>query len=261
MFVSWPCEKPLEQEPMLAARVTIEDGICLHLDIDDIDSFLQFNHLPDGVAQLKQRKQIFLEELASSFHLIDPLGNNGNAVNLSSKDDLTISSCIHRMELKALAACLASVVCSAEHPPLRPVDPPSAGDGASVVVKSVLATEHLTDPHAADSCSISNRPLLMQAFLTQMTSKENCCWNYAWEGLYLVYSPMLSELALLVLVEYEHAKAAASACGLDGGMVLVVVVPCRISHWWRRITYAGGGGYEVGGAGYAAVECQFMLSK
>ncbi|MCE3051458.1 hypothetical protein HAX54_049890 [Datura stramonium] len=29
-------EKPLEQEPMLAARVTIEDGLCLLLDVDDI---------------------------------------------------------------------------------------------------------------------------------------------------------------------------------------------------------------------------------
>ncbi|XP_057811295.1 protein PAT1 homolog, partial [Salvia miltiorrhiza] len=219
-------EKPLEQEPMLAARVTIEDGICLLLDIDDIDRFLQFNQLPDGGVQLKQRKQMLLEEIASSFHLVDPLGNNGDAVDLSSKDDLvflrlvslpkgrklllkylqllfpgelarvvcmaifrnlrfffgnlspdhstsmttanlakTISSCIHGMELKALAACLASVVCSAEHPPLRPVGSP-AGDGASVVLKSVLerATVLLTDPHAADSCSISNRAFWQASF-------------------------------------------------------------------------------------------------
>lgn len=232
-------EKPLEQEPLLAARVTIEDGICLLLDIDDIDRFLQFNQLPDGGAQLKQRKQILLEELASSFHLVDPLGNNGNAVDLSSKDDLvflrlvslakgrklllrylqllfpgelarvvcmaifrnlrfffgnlspdpgasmttanlakTISSCIRGMELKALAACLASVVCSAEHPPLRPVGSP-AGDGASIALKSVLerATELLTDPHAADSCSISNRAFWQASFDAFFNLLTKYCFN------------------------------------------------------------------------------------
>ncbi|KAL1556074.1 protein PAT1 [Salvia divinorum] len=234
-----PGAKPLEQEPMLAARVTIEDGICLLLDIDDIDRFMQFNQLPDGGAQLKQRKQILLEEIASSFHLIDPLGNNGNAVNLSSKDDLvflrlvslpkgrklllrylqllfpgelaravcmaifrnlrfffgnlspdpgasmttanlvkTISSCVHGMELKALAACLASVVCSAEHPPLRPVGSP-AGDGASVVLKSVLerATELMTNPHAADSCSISNRAFWQASFDAFFSLLTKYCFN------------------------------------------------------------------------------------
>lgn len=232
-------QKPLEQEPMLAARVTIEDGICLLLDIDDIDRFLQFNQLPDRGAQLKQRRQVLLEELASSFHLVDPLGNNGHAVDLSSKDDLvflrlvslpkgrklllrylqllfpgelarvvcmaifrnlrfffgnpspdpgvamtvanlakTISSCVHGMELKALASCLASVVCSAEHPPLRPVGS-AAGDGASVVLKSVLdrATELLTDPHAADNCSISNRAFWQASFDAFFSLLTKYCFN------------------------------------------------------------------------------------
>ncbi|KAH6787893.1 topoisomerase II-associated protein [Perilla frutescens var. hirtella] len=232
-------QKPLEQEPMLAARVTIEDGICLLLDIDDIDRFLQFNQLADRGAQLKQRRQVLLEELASSFHLVDPLGNNGHAVDLSSKDDLvflrlvslpkgrklllrylqllfpgelarvvcmaifrnlrfffgnpspdpgvsmtaanlakTISSCVYGMELKALASCLASVVCSAEHPPLRPVGS-AAGDGASVVLKSVLerATELLTDPHAADNCSISNRAFWQASFDAFFSLLTKYCFN------------------------------------------------------------------------------------
>ncbi|XP_054815307.1 protein PAT1 homolog [Prosopis cineraria] len=80
-------EKPLEQEPMLAARVTIEDGVCLLLDVDDIDRFLQFNQLQDGGIQLKQRRQALLEGLAASLQLVDPLGKNGNAVGLAAKDD------------------------------------------------------------------------------------------------------------------------------------------------------------------------------
>lgn len=219
-------EKPLEQEPMLAARVAIEDGISLMLDVDDIDRFLQFNQLQDGGAQLRQRRQVLLEGLASSLQLADPLGKNGHTVDLSPKDDLVflrlvslpkgrklllrflelllpgeltrvvcmaifrnlrflfgnlpadsgasattrnlaknITFSISSMDLKALAACLASVVCSAEHPPLRPIGSP-AGDGASIVLKSVLekATELLTDPHAASNCTPSNRVFWQASF-------------------------------------------------------------------------------------------------
>ncbi|KAI7757294.1 hypothetical protein M8C21_022848 [Ambrosia artemisiifolia] len=190
-------DKPLEQEPMLAARVTIEDGICLLLDVDDIDRFLQFNQLQDGGAQLRQRRQVLLEGLAASLQLVDPLGKNGQTAESASKDDLiflrlvslrkgrkllasylkhldpgseltrvvcmaifrnlrflfgvhavdpqaaetintlitTVSSSVRGMELRSLGTCLASVVCSPEHPPLRPVGSP-AGDGASVSLLS-----------------------------------------------------------------------------------------------------------------------------
>ncbi|THU65303.1 hypothetical protein C4D60_Mb05t02210 [Musa balbisiana] len=69
------------------------------------------------------------------------------------------------MELNALGACLAAIVCSPEQPPLRPVGS-SAGDGATVVVKSILdrATDLLSDPQAANSCSISNRTLWQASF-------------------------------------------------------------------------------------------------
>ncbi|KAJ0508682.1 hypothetical protein HanIR_Chr11g0520021 [Helianthus annuus] len=69
------------------------------------------------------------------------------------------------MELRSLGTCLASVVCSPEQPPLRPLGSP-AGDGASVVLKSVLerATELLTDPNAATSCSPTNRAFWQASF-------------------------------------------------------------------------------------------------
>ncbi|KAG8365223.1 hypothetical protein BUALT_Bualt18G0082000 [Buddleja alternifolia] len=230
-------EKPLEQEPMLAARVTIEDGICLLLDVDDIDRFLQFNQLQDGGAQLRQRRQVLLEGLASSLHLVDPLGKNGHGVNLAPEDDFVfltllslpkgrklllryiqrllpgeltrvvcmaifrnlrflfgnnpqypeattanlakaVSSCVHGMELKALAACLASVVCSTEHPPLRPIGSP-AGDGASVILKSLLerSTEILTDPQAGGNCSPSNRAFWQASFDAFFGLLTKYCFN------------------------------------------------------------------------------------
>ncbi|PIA37789.1 hypothetical protein AQUCO_03000370v1 [Aquilegia coerulea] len=220
-------EKPLEQEPMLAARITIEDGLCLLLDVDDIDRFLQFSQPQEGGTQLKRRRQVLLEGLAASLQLVDPLGKGGHTVGLAPKDDLVflrlvslpkgrkllsrylqllfpsaeltrivcmaifrhlrflfgglpsdlgaaetttnlakiVSSCVSGMDLSALSACLAAVVCSSEQPPLRPLGS-SAGDGASVILKSVLerATELLTDPHAARSFSMPNRTLWQASF-------------------------------------------------------------------------------------------------
>ncbi|KAK3152790.1 hypothetical protein QOZ80_2BG0163650 [Eleusine coracana subsp. coracana] len=79
--------KPLDQEPMLAARITIEDGLCLLLDVDDIDRLLQFSQQQDGGLQLRNRRQALLEKLAESLQLVDPLAPNKNAP-LSSNDDL-----------------------------------------------------------------------------------------------------------------------------------------------------------------------------
>lgn len=70
-------EKPLEQEPLLAARVAVEDGLCLLLDVDDIIRFLRFNKLQDDGAHLRNRRQALLDELASSLQMNDPLGKNG----------------------------------------------------------------------------------------------------------------------------------------------------------------------------------------
>ncbi|KAG5000467.1 hypothetical protein AAZX31_08G169700 [Glycine max] len=220
-------EKPLEQEPRFAARVTIEDGLCLLLDVDDIDRYLQFNQPQDGGTHLRRRRQVLLEGLATSLQLVDPLGKNGHKVGLAAKDDLVfirlvslpkgrkllakylqllppgselmrivcmtvfrhlrflfgglpsdpaalettnnlakvVCQCVRGMDLGALSACLAAVVCSAEQPPLRPIGSTS-GDGASLVLISVLerATEVLTDPHAACNFNMGNRSFWQASF-------------------------------------------------------------------------------------------------
>ncbi|PNT65031.1 hypothetical protein BRADI_4g36450v3 [Brachypodium distachyon] len=218
--------KPLDQEPMLAARITIEDGLCLLLDVDDIDRLLQFSQQQDGGMQLRNRRQALLEQLAESLQLVDPLTPNKNA-SLSPNDDLVflrivslpkgrkllsrylelvpsgselvriicmavyrhlrfifgdlpsdssiagttiklmsaVSTCVLRMDLSGLSACLAAIACSSQQPPLRPLGY-AAGDGASVIIKSVLdrATELLTDQHVASTYSIQNRALWQASF-------------------------------------------------------------------------------------------------
>ncbi|KAG2601000.1 hypothetical protein PVAP13_5KG562707 [Panicum virgatum] len=221
--------RPLEKEPMLAARVTVEDAICLLLEVDDIDRLLQSSQSQDNSFQLKRRRQVLLEGLAASLQLVDPLGPSKSSHSSGSalKDDVVflrivslpkgrkflarylrllvpgseltrivcmaifrhlrflfgglpsdssaaettialakaVSSCVHHMELGALSACLAAVVCSSEQPPLRPLGS-SAGDGASLIIKSVLdrATELLTDHHAAASYTVPNRTLWQASF-------------------------------------------------------------------------------------------------
>lgn len=218
-------EKPLEEEPMLAARITIEDGLSLLLEVDDIDRLLQFTQPQDGGSQLRRKRHVLLEGLAASLQLVDPLVKSGNSVGLSPKDDIVflrivslakgrkliskflqlllpgselsrivcmaifrhlrflfgglpsdeeavnsinslakrVSISVSGMDLNSLSACLAAVVCSSEQPPLRPVGSP-AGDGASVILKSVLerGTNLLRDPQFSGNYSIPN-PVLWQA--------------------------------------------------------------------------------------------------
>uniref|UniRef100_A0ACD5TF57 Uncharacterized protein n=2 Tax=Avena sativa TaxID=4498 RepID=A0ACD5TF57_AVESA len=220
--------RSLEKEPMLAARITVEDGLCLLLDVNDIDRLLQSSQAQDNSFQLRRRRQVLLEGLATSLELVDPFGPNkpGNSSGLATDDLIflrivslpkgrkllarylrllvpgseltrivcmaifrhlrslfggmpsdsgaaettvtlakTVSSCVHHMELSALSACLAAVVCSQQHPPLRPLGS-SAGDGASLIIKSVLdrATELLADPHSAANYSRSTRSLWQASF-------------------------------------------------------------------------------------------------
>ncbi|KAJ1263602.1 hypothetical protein BS78_09G198400 [Paspalum vaginatum] len=222
-------KRPLEKEPMVAARITVEDSLRLLLDVDDIDRFLQSSQQQDNSLQLRRRRQVLLEGLAASLQLVDPFAPNkpGHSSGLAPKDDLiflrivslpkgrkllarylrllvpgseltrivcmtvfrhlrslfgglpsdsgaaettvglakTVSSCVHHMELGALSACLAAVVCSSQQPPLRPLGS-SAGDGASLIIKSVLdrATELLADPHSAANYSRSTRLLWQASF-------------------------------------------------------------------------------------------------
>ncbi|KAG7542855.1 hypothetical protein ISN45_Aa07g028000 [Arabidopsis thaliana x Arabidopsis arenosa] len=191
--------KHLEDEPLVAARVTIEDAFGVLIDIVDIDRTLQFNRPQDGGAQLRRKRQILLEGLATSLQLVDPFSKTGQKTALTAKDDLVflriatlpkgrklltkylqllvpgteiarvvcmavfrhlrflfgglpsdsiaaetianlakaVTVCVQAMDLRALSACLAAVVCSSEQPPLRPIGSPS-GDGASVVLVSLL---------------------------------------------------------------------------------------------------------------------------
>ncbi|WOG91835.1 hypothetical protein DCAR_0311090 [Daucus carota subsp. sativus] len=80
-------ERSLEQEPMLAARITIEDGLRVLFDVEDIDRFLQYNQPQDGGTQLRRRRQILLEGLAASVQLADPLGRSGTSAGLNPKND------------------------------------------------------------------------------------------------------------------------------------------------------------------------------
>lgn len=222
-------KRSLEKEPMLAARITVEDSLRLLLVVDDIDRFLQSSQPQDSSFQLKRRREVLLEGLATSLQLVDPFGPNkhGHSGGLAPKDDLiflriislpkgrkllarylrllfsgseltrivcmavfrhlrslfgglpsdysaaettivlakAVSSCVRHMELSALSACLAAVVCSSQQPPLRPLGSAS-GDGASLIIKSVLdrATELLADPHSAANYSRSARSLWHASF-------------------------------------------------------------------------------------------------
>ncbi|XP_076917935.1 protein PAT1 homolog 1-like [Bidens hawaiensis] len=199
--------KSLEQDPLLAARIMIEDGFSVLADVDDIDRFLKSTQPQDGGVQARQRRKILLEGLAAALQLVDPLGVTNTSSGLGPKDDIVflrvvslpkgrkliskylqllspngdlarivcmtvfrhlrflfggllsepeaseavtllvkiVKTCVTAMDLNSLSACLAAVVCSREQPPLRPIGSP-AGDGASIVLKSVLerATQLLT---------------------------------------------------------------------------------------------------------------------
>ncbi|CAM6027229.1 unnamed protein product [Sphagnum balticum] len=135
---SMASQRPLEQEPMLAARIAIEDGLCLLLDVDDIDRLLGSQQHPDGGAQLRRRRQMLLEGLAASLQLADRFGNsadigtsivNGHLMGLSPKDDLVFlrlaslpkgrKLLIRYLQLITPGSQLALVVCMAVFRHLR----------------------------------------------------------------------------------------------------------------------------------------------
>jgi len=122
--------KPLDQEPMLAARITIEDGLCLLLDVDDIDRLLQFSQQQDGGLQLRNRRQGLLEQLAESLQLVDPLAPNKNSP-LSPYDDLVFLRIVtlpkgrkllsRYLELVTSGSELARIACMAVFRHLRSI--------------------------------------------------------------------------------------------------------------------------------------------
>ncbi|KAK9733448.1 hypothetical protein RND81_04G068200 [Saponaria officinalis] len=65
----------LEQEPLFAARIAVEDAYNLLLDVEDIDRFLQNSPPQDGGSQLRRKRQVLLEALAAALQLVDPFGS------------------------------------------------------------------------------------------------------------------------------------------------------------------------------------------
>ncbi|KAM0846856.1 hypothetical protein ACQ4PT_055374 [Festuca glaucescens] len=145
--------KTLDQEPMLAARITIEDGLCHLLDVDDINRLLQFSQQQDGGLQLTNRKQALLEQLAESLQLVDPLGPNKSAP-LSPNDDLVFLRITslpkgrkllsHYLQLVTPSSELARITCMAVFRHLRfifgnlPSD--SSAAGATTKLASAIST-------------------------------------------------------------------------------------------------------------------------
>ncbi|CAO2839577.1 unnamed protein product [Amaranthus hypochondriacus] len=103
--------RSLEQEPMFAARITVEDAFTLLLDVDDIDRFLQFSSPQDGGSQLKRKRQVLLEALAASLQLVDPLGSGGH--NVGPEDDIVFMRLVSLPKgLKLLGKCLELIIVS-----------------------------------------------------------------------------------------------------------------------------------------------------
>ena len=62
-------QRRLEQEPLLAARIMIEDSMCLLLDVDDIDRQLEEGRPSDSEDALKKRRMFLLDGLVSTLRL------------------------------------------------------------------------------------------------------------------------------------------------------------------------------------------------
>lgn len=163
-------ERPLEQEPMLAARIAVEDALCLLLDVDDIDRFLKFNQPQDGGAQLRRKRQGMLEGLAASLQLVDPLGQSGNTVGLVSKDDLVFLRIVSLpkgqklicrfLQLLFPGSELTRIVCMAIFRHLRFLfggihSDSGAAETTMKLVKTVSACVNGMDLHALSACLVA----------------------------------------------------------------------------------------------------------
>jgi DNA topoisomerase 2-associated protein PAT1 len=62
-------QRRLEQEPLLAARIMIEDSMCLLLDVDDIDRQLEEDRPSETEEELKRRRTFLLDGLVSTLRL------------------------------------------------------------------------------------------------------------------------------------------------------------------------------------------------
>lgn len=67
--------RPLEQEPMLAARIMVEDVMCLLLDVDDVERLFRqadaTGRRVEDPEMLRRRRAALMEGMAASFRLPD----------------------------------------------------------------------------------------------------------------------------------------------------------------------------------------------
>uniref|UniRef100_A0A7N0RHP7 Uncharacterized protein n=1 Tax=Kalanchoe fedtschenkoi TaxID=63787 RepID=A0A7N0RHP7_KALFE len=119
-----------------------------------------------------------VDELATNLSMMNSEFNESRGIGVSADKEASrdtaettanlarvIASTVNGMDLGALSACLAAAVYSAEQPPFRPIGS-LAGDGASIILKSILqrATDLLTDPRASGAYNAANRALWQASF-------------------------------------------------------------------------------------------------
>jgi DNA topoisomerase 2-associated protein PAT1 len=161
--------RSLEKEPMLAARVTVEDALCLLLEVDDIDRLHQSSQAQDNNFQLKRRRQVLLEGLAASLQLVDPLGPNksGQSSGLAAKDDIVFLRIVslpkgrkflaRYLRLLVPGSELTRIVCMSIFRHLRflfgglPSDS-SAAETTLVLAKTVSSCVHHMELGAISAC-------------------------------------------------------------------------------------------------------------
>ncbi|KAE8708066.1 lysine-specific histone demethylase 1-like protein 1 [Hibiscus syriacus] len=163
-------EKPLEQEPMLAARITIEDALGLLFDVDDIDRLIQFKQYQDGGTRLKRRRQILLEGLAQSLQLVDPLSKGGHAVSCAPKDDIVFLRIVslpkgrklitRYLKLIIPGSELSRIVCMTIFRHLRFLfgglsSDPEAAETTIDLAKTVSTCVNGMDIHALSACLVA----------------------------------------------------------------------------------------------------------
>ncbi|KAG0501927.1 hypothetical protein HPP92_001999 [Vanilla planifolia] len=159
--------KPLEQEPMLDARVTVEDGLCHLIDVDDIDRFLQFSPQQDTDSQLKRKRQVYLEQIAASLQLVDPLDPDkaGQSVSIAPKDDIFFLRIVSLPKGRKLLSryllllhpgnVLARIVCMAIFRHLRFLFGGLPADGEASETTSILAASVSSCVRGMDLGSLS----------------------------------------------------------------------------------------------------------
>ncbi|XP_050232671.1 protein PAT1 homolog 1-like [Mercurialis annua] len=163
-------ERTLEQEPMLAARITVEDSLYLLLEVDDIDRFLRFNQLQEGGAQLRRKRQTLLEGLAASLQIVDPLGQTGKTAGMSSKDDIVFLRIVSLpkgrklisrfLQLLFPGSELTRIVCMAVFRHLRFLfggicSDSGAAETSANLVKTVCGCVNSMDLHALGACLVA----------------------------------------------------------------------------------------------------------